>query len=108
MTNHLPTLPQARLTQAAEILHALAHPLRIQIVDQLADRADVTVVDLQGALGHEAAMLSNHLRVLRQVGLVTTARAGKYISYRLAERRLGQITTAVATFGNAVVEEVTA
>lgn len=107
MNSHLHVLPQRRLNNAAEILHALAHPLRIQIVDQLSERNDITVVDLQDALQQESSMISNHLRILRQAGLVTTARAGKYISYCLAEARLEHISEAVRTFA-ADVEEVTA
>ncbi len=100
-------LPQRKLDQAADILHALAHPLRIQIVDFMTETHEATVVDMQSSLGLEPGLLSNHLRILRQAGIVETSRSGKYISYQLDARRLEDIRRSVAVFG-AQVEEVTA
>ncbi len=100
-------LPQRKLDQAAEILHALAHPLRIKIVDFMSATDEATIADMQDGLGLEAGMLSNHLRVLRQSGIVDTARNGKYISYQLDGERLAGIRRSVAIFGSEV-EEVTA
>ena len=100
-------LPQPKINQAAEVLHALTHALRLEIVDHMTEAREATVVDLQRALGQEPSVLSNHLRILRQSGIVTTSRAGKYINYHLDGGRLGQIREAVSSFG-AVVEGVTA
>ena len=100
-------LPQPRLNHAAEVLHALTHALRLQIVDHMAVAREATVLDLQAALGHEPGVLSNHLRVLRQSGVVTTSRTGKYINYHLNEARLEDIRAAVSDFG-AVVPSVAA
>ena len=100
-------LPQPRINQAAEVLHALTHALRLQIVDHMVEVQQATVVDLQNALGQEPSVLSNHLRILRQSGIVTTSRVGKYINYRLDGERLRGIREAVSSFG-AVVEGVTA
>lgn len=107
MTDATHALPQHRLDHAAEVLHALTHQLRLQIVDHMATAREATVLDLQRALGHEAGVLSNHLRVLRQSGVVTTSRTGKYINYHIVEERLGVICEAVSDFG-AAVEAVTA
>lgn len=104
MTKPLHPLPQARLDHAAEILHALANPLRLAIVQQISQLSHATVVDLQATLGHEPSMLSNHLRLLRQAGLVRTERAGKFIRYRLAETRIEEIAAAVTAFGACVAE----
>ena len=101
------TLPQAQVNQAAEVLHALTHALRLEIIDHMAETQEATVVDLQRALGHEPSVLSNHLRLLRQSGIVNTSRAGKYINYQLDGERLRVIREAVSSFG-AVVEGVTA
>ena len=106
MTHHTASLPQPKLDQAAGILHALAHPLRIKIVDYLVAANGVTVLDMQDGLGMEASMLSNHLRVLRQSGIVDTTRDGKYISYQLGAKRLRQIQVAVKTFADQVEEVI--
>ena len=100
-------LSQPRLLRAAEILHALTHPLRLRIVDHMTGCAEgATVLDLQGALEQEAGVLSNHLRVLRQSGVITTTRSGKYINYQLAEERLSHISTAVSEFADGVGEVI--
>ena len=107
MSSPTGVLPQHKLDQAAEILHALAHPLRIKIVDFMAEADDATVLDLQDGLGLEPGMLSNHLRILRQSGIVDTSRSGKFINYQLDGERLAGIRRSVAVFGSQV-EEVTA
>lgn len=107
MTDAPHALPQHKIDKAAEVLHALTHQLRLQIVDHMATAREATVLDLQRALGQESGVLSNHLRVLRQSGVVTTSRTGKFINYRLAEERLGAIREAVSEFG-AGVDAVTA
>ncbi len=107
MSTHTELLPPPKLQQAAEILHALSHPLRIKIVDYLSGAKEATVIDMQTGLGLEAGMLSNHLRILRQSGILDTSREGKYISYQLDYKRIAGIRRSVAIFG-AEVEEVSA
>ncbi|MGE5765483.1 MAG: ArsR/SmtB family transcription factor [Mycobacterium leprae] len=65
-----------------ELRRAVADPLRARIVELLADEQLCTchLVDLTGA---RQTNVSNHLRVLREAGLVETERAGRYTYYRL-------------------------
>ena len=91
-------LDQRQLDQATDILHALSHPLRLQIVDYMGARGEATVLDLHGALGLEASVISNHLRVLRQAGIVDTERQGKYINFLVDSERLETIRQAIARF----------
>ena len=44
-----------------------------------------TVGELNAVLGLEQSLLSHHLRILREAGLVTSERDGKAVLYRLAE-----------------------
>jgi DNA-binding transcriptional ArsR family regulator len=61
---------------------ALADPLRLRIVELLADEQLCTchIVELTGA---GQTNVSNHLRVLREAGLVAAEPAGRYSYYRL-------------------------
>jgi ArsR family transcriptional regulator len=69
---------------------ALADPLRAQIVQLLAAEQLCTchLVELTGA---RQTNISNHLRVLREVGLVEAEPAGRYTYYRLVPERLEQL-----------------
>jgi ArsR family transcriptional regulator len=65
-----------------ELLRALADPLRARIVELLADEqlCNCHLAELTGA---RQTNISNHLRVLRQAGVVETEPAGRYTYYRL-------------------------
>jgi ArsR family transcriptional regulator len=63
-------------------LGALADPVRLRIVGVLADGGRC-VCDLREEVPVAANLLSYHLRVLRDAGLVTAARRGRWIDYRL-------------------------
>lgn len=63
-------------------LAALAEPTRLQIVSLLRDRA-CRVCDVQDAVDVAPNLLSYHLRVLREAGLVSATRRGRWIDYNL-------------------------
>jgi DNA-binding transcriptional ArsR family regulator len=77
----------ARARHLAEILKALAHPLRLRIVAILC-KGDQHVNGLAGVLGVKQAIVSQQLRILRMRGLVGVSRRDGYAYYRLAEPRL--------------------
>ncbi len=64
------------------ITRALADPLRARIVELLADQRLCTchLVEVTGA---RQTNISNHLRILREAGLVEPQPAGRYTYYRL-------------------------
>jgi DNA-binding transcriptional ArsR family regulator len=69
---------------AAELLRALAHPMRLRLVDEL--RGDARCVhELVGATGAPQPLVSQHLRVLRDAGLVTATRRAREVRYALAD-----------------------
>lgn len=75
----------------AELFKGLAHPIRIRILEVLADAAartelngSVSVGELLTETGLEASHLSQHLSVLRQGRLVASERRGSQVFYRLA------------------------
>jgi DNA-binding transcriptional ArsR family regulator len=61
---------------------ALADPVRLRIVGVLAGGGRC-VCDLQEQVPVAANLLSYHLRVLRHAGLMTAARRGRWVDYRL-------------------------
>ena len=73
--------------RSAEIARALADPKRICVLEQLAD-GERSVSDLSRDAGCAVPNMSQHLAVLRNVGLVTSRRDGNAILYRLADPRV--------------------
>ncbi|MEZ4337176.1 MAG: metalloregulator ArsR/SmtB family transcription factor [Sandaracinaceae bacterium] len=78
------------LKRAADLLAALAHPIRLQIVDGLlAGQTDVTA--MVECLGHPQALISKHLKVLRDAGVVLAVRDGRHRYYRVSRPEVAQI-----------------
>ena len=97
-------LDQRKLDHASEVLHALSHSIRLQLVSYMSARGEATVVELQDALGLEASVISNHLRVLRQARIVDTERQGKFINFLIDSDRLDSIGVAIARFSESFEE----
>lgn len=76
----------------AEMLRAVAHPLRLRIVAQLCD-GDLHVGALVDRLSAPQAIVSQQLRVLRMGGLVEVTREGGRGVYRLREPRLRDLVS---------------
>jgi ArsR family transcriptional regulator len=66
----------------AEVFKALGHPSRLLIVDELA-KGERCVAELTELVGSDISTVSNHLAVLRHVGLVVDDRRGQQVFYRL-------------------------
>jgi DNA-binding transcriptional ArsR family regulator len=73
--------------EADELLRALAHPARREIL-RLCWDAPATAGDLTEAVGLAAASTSEHLKVLRKIGLVVLTKEGTYRWYRADPSRL--------------------
>src|SRR2546430_12992183 len=77
----MPTMT-ANVTRIAELCNALADEARIEIVARLLD-GEKCVCDLQDALDAGQSRLSYHLKVLKDAGLVTDRREGRWSYYTL-------------------------
>jgi ArsR family transcriptional regulator len=86
-----PTMSTPQTYQAAgDLLKALAAPVRIQIVTELAVQARC-VHELVDVLGVAQPLVSQHLRVLRQAGVVVGSRRGREITYSLTDNHVAHI-----------------
>ena len=75
---------------AAELLRALASPLRIAIVMRLSESAQC-VHELVDALGVPQPLVSQHLRVLRAADVVVSRRRGREVDYSLADSHVAHV-----------------
>jgi DNA-binding transcriptional ArsR family regulator len=80
----------ARAPTTTDAFNAVAEPRRRQILDLLVS-GERAVNDLVDELGLAQPLVSKHLRVLRQVGLVDVRDAGRQRLYRLNGAPLKQI-----------------
>lgn len=71
-------------------LKALADDKRLRILTLLAS-GERCVCELQDALGARQSLLSFHLRTLRDAGLVSDRRQGRWIYYSLERDALGEL-----------------
>ena len=81
-------------------MRALAEPLRWRIVELLADE-ELCVCHLVEALDVPQPLVSHHLRVLREAGLVESSRFRYWTYYRLRPERLVPLADAITTLTDA-------
>jgi DNA-binding transcriptional ArsR family regulator len=80
------TLPEA----TAKVAQALAHPVRLQILNLLRDEG-AYVMHLTAVLDRPQANISQHLSVLREAGLVTDEREGMTVIYYVCGPRVFEV-----------------
>ena len=78
-------------TETTNVLKAMAHPSRLQILEVLSKEEEACVCHLEHLLGMRQAPISQHLAKLRDAGLVIDRREGTNIYYSMADRSLGQL-----------------
>lgn len=83
-----PPIPLDVLERAAETLKAVAHPVRLRIVDLLGHTGEMCVGDLVAALDAKAAITSQQLGLLKDRGIVACRRDGNRVYYRLTNAKL--------------------
>ena len=73
---------QSRALRAAGLLKAMANPVRLMVLCQLAE-GEKSVGELEGVAGVSQSALSQHLALLRERGVVRSRREGQSIFYAL-------------------------
>jgi DNA-binding transcriptional ArsR family regulator len=89
-------MPSAGAPPVDDVFGALAHPIRRQLLIELA-RHDRTVSELAAPLPVSRPAVSQHLSVLREVGLVRVERSGREQRYRLRPEALRACRDWIAT-----------
>jgi ArsR family transcriptional regulator len=75
--------------RAAELFHALSDETRIELI-HLLRRGERCVCDLTSALDAAQSRLSFHLKVLKDAGLVTDRKQGRWVHYELNEHAFAE------------------
>jgi DNA-binding transcriptional ArsR family regulator len=93
----------ARAATTTDAFNAVAEPRRRQILDVLAG-GELSVTDLVVRLDLSQPLVSKHLRVLREVGLVHVRDSGRQRLYRLDAGPLRSISAWLAPYERAMSE----
>ncbi len=80
-----------QLEEASNMLKAIAHPMRIAIINYLEDGKRLTVTEIHELLKIEQSTTSHHLGILKDKGVLSSKREGKNTYYFLKHQNLGQI-----------------
>jgi DNA-binding transcriptional ArsR family regulator len=91
----------------AGLFKGLAHPLRIRLLELLADGAEHSVTELQRSTGMEPSHLSQHLSVLRRHRLVTSDRRASHVYYRITEPEVAEFLAVARRLLAAVLQSDT-
>ena len=83
-------LSETDAERLAEIMQALASPVRLRILSVLRSRSS-TVTELGERLAIGQTTVSNHLRLLRHLSLVTGTRHGRHIHYSLFDTHVSDL-----------------
>ncbi len=86
------------LQVSSEVLRAIAHPLRMQILEFIDTNSDINVNKIYNTLKLEQSITSQHLKILRDAGLVNTLRDGKYIHYTVNYDKIAHVVKSVDGF----------
>ena len=84
----------------AEFFKALAHPLRIRLLEELR-RGERSVQQLQAVLGLDQSAVSQQLAVLRAKNVVAARKEGTTVRYTVRDPRVGELLDVARAIFNA-------
>lgn len=80
------------LAEAAQLFKVLGSESRLLLL-RLIDKEPRTVGALTSATGMSQPLVSQHLRTLRQAGLLTAERHGKEVTYAVADQHVTHVVS---------------
>jgi ArsR family transcriptional regulator, arsenate/arsenite/antimonite-responsive transcriptional repressor len=92
------------LSTTVQRMKALGDERRLRILAQLAG-GERCVCDLMEDLETSQSLLSFHLRTLKDAGLVTDRREGRWVHYSLASAALVEVEDVLRSLREAVLDE---
>lgn len=72
-----------KLEYSCELMRALAHPLRLKILDYIDSNENINVNQIYSNLDLEQSITSQHLKVLKLAGVLSVEKIGKYMKYSI-------------------------
>ncbi|MFF4989717.1 ArsR/SmtB family transcription factor [Streptosporangium saharense] len=87
-------LDAAQAATVARVFKALGDPVRLRILSIVASHAggEACVCDITGAFELSQPTISHHLKVLKEVGLLTSERRASWVYYRAVPEQLAELS----------------
>jgi predicted transcriptional regulator len=82
-------------TEIADLLKALAHPVRICIIRGLMSKGSCNVSYMQDCLSLPQSTVSQHLQKLKALGIIEGERNGLEINYRICNETIINVINAL-------------
>ncbi|MBT8230113.1 MAG: metalloregulator ArsR/SmtB family transcription factor [Bacteroidia bacterium] len=89
-----------KLQYSAILMKALAHPLRLKILEFIDIQGVINVNKIYNTLKIEQSVTSQHLKLLRMAGVVKARKEGKFMHYQIDYSILERAERAVNNFLN--------
>ncbi|MEA5092579.1 MAG: metalloregulator ArsR/SmtB family transcription factor [Acidaminococcaceae bacterium] len=86
-----------KLSEAAELLKVLAHPVRLCIVKGLLENGGCNVSHMQNCLNAPQSTVSQHLQKLKTAGIIEGTREGLIVNYKICNPRVRRLLSALFT-----------
>lgn len=92
------TFDQEDLDYSSELMRALAHPLRLKILEFIDRHEVINVNKIYNTMKIEQSITSQHLKILKSVGIVDTNKEGKFKHYQIDYAKLVNVVKAINNF----------
>ncbi|MBN1794808.1 MAG: helix-turn-helix transcriptional regulator [Candidatus Omnitrophica bacterium] len=84
------------LEDVADILRSIAHPDRLQILMLLSENKELSVSEIQDAIGIKQSITSQHLTILKNRGVLVSRRSGNATLYSLTDKKVLQVIACIS------------
>lgn len=91
-------MSKAKDKRAAELFRAMGHPVRIQIIRLLQDRGALFAGELSRRLPVAASTASQHLKLLKEAGLISDTVDGPHRIYSIRKEAVLTVKSWVKSF----------
>ncbi|MCW2884726.1 MAG: ArsR family transcriptional regulator, arsenate/arsenite/antimonite-responsive transcriptional [Streptosporangiaceae bacterium] len=91
-------LDEGQAVELARVFKALGDPVRLRLFSLVASYqgGEACVCDISGSFDVSQPTISHHLKVLKEVGLLTSERRATWVYYRVVPETLSQLSGILA------------
>ena len=74
---------------------AIGHPIRLEIIELLEKNVKLSVLEIQKSINHGQSQTSQHLRILKNIQILTTESEGTKRFYLLKQKKIAEILSGI-------------
>ena len=89
-------LKAEQIEKAANMMKAIAHPMRLAILGHLSEGKELTVTEIHELVKIEQSTASHHLGILKDKGVLISRREGKNTIYSIKNMNLNKLVECIS------------